>query len=422
LMFTNFTYESLDNNAILPLCAGKILKAGYTRIPIYEQERCNVVAVLHVKDLSFVEPSDKTSLRTLCQFYNRPVNFVFEDTKLDVMLEEFKKGQSHMAFLQRVNSEGSGDPFYETLGMLTLEDVIEEIFQADYVEPSTHFAVEGKESVALLNKTNLAVMTLCNQEKTELSISSQLAQAACHFLSQSVEQFHPDLISERVLKRLLTDSSLVKITQEEASSRDSCFLYENGKPSDYFALILEGHVEIVIGNDHLVFDGGPFTFLGVQALGDVSENLHADSTMNLLNDSSEQVNVRRSKFVPDFSARALSCVLYVRITQSLYTAARQATILQRQINDVKTDPSQTDDNSWQNLFRGYEDAPAPPYDPSVRSSSQVGLLDKDEELGVKWTNENMHTPNGSVHSDNTESRHDPNDKIIFPNVTKHSTA
>jgi len=37
-----------------------------------------------------------------------------------------------MAFLQRVNSEGQGDPFYETLGMLTLEDVIEEIFQSDY--------------------------------------------------------------------------------------------------------------------------------------------------------------------------------------------------------------------------------------------------------------------------------------------------
>lgn len=36
-----------------------------------------------------------------------------------------------MAFVQRVNSEGEGDPFYETVGLITLEDVIEELIQAE---------------------------------------------------------------------------------------------------------------------------------------------------------------------------------------------------------------------------------------------------------------------------------------------------
>ena len=36
-----------------------------------------------------------------------------------------------MAFIQRVNSEGPGDPFYETLGMITFEDVIADIFQSE---------------------------------------------------------------------------------------------------------------------------------------------------------------------------------------------------------------------------------------------------------------------------------------------------
>jgi len=36
-----------------------------------------------------------------------------------------------MAFVQRVNSEGPGDPFYETLGMITFEDVIADIFQSE---------------------------------------------------------------------------------------------------------------------------------------------------------------------------------------------------------------------------------------------------------------------------------------------------
>lgn len=36
-----------------------------------------------------------------------------------------------MAFVQRVNDDGPGDPYYETVGMLTMEDVLEEILQTD---------------------------------------------------------------------------------------------------------------------------------------------------------------------------------------------------------------------------------------------------------------------------------------------------
>ncbi|KAG7220464.1 hypothetical protein INR49_018183, partial [Caranx melampygus] len=70
----------------------EIMESGYTRIPVYEDERSNIVDILFVKDLAFVDPDDCTTLKTITKFYNHPVHFVFHDTKLDSMLEEFKKG------------------------------------------------------------------------------------------------------------------------------------------------------------------------------------------------------------------------------------------------------------------------------------------------------------------------------------------
>lgn len=82
-------YNSMLTSEML----NQILKTGFTRVPVYESDRTNIVALLHVKDLALLDPDGKTSLKTLCKFYNHPVNFVFEDTKLNVMLEEFKKGK-----------------------------------------------------------------------------------------------------------------------------------------------------------------------------------------------------------------------------------------------------------------------------------------------------------------------------------------
>lgn len=48
--------------------------------------------ILYVKDLALVDPDDCTPMTTITKFYNHPLHFVFNDTKLDAMLEEFKKG------------------------------------------------------------------------------------------------------------------------------------------------------------------------------------------------------------------------------------------------------------------------------------------------------------------------------------------
>ena len=104
------------------------------------------------KDLMFIDPDDNMPLSMVCEFYQNDVTNVFDvsfiklnlligsklfklisflqNTPLNVMFNDFKSGErGHMAFVQEVNSSGEGDPFYETVGLVTLEDIIEEIIQ-----------------------------------------------------------------------------------------------------------------------------------------------------------------------------------------------------------------------------------------------------------------------------------------------------
>lgn len=65
---------------------------GYSRIPVYENTRGNVVSLLYAKDLAFVDPDDKMPLRAICEFYSNPCHFVFENVTLNVLFNVFKQG------------------------------------------------------------------------------------------------------------------------------------------------------------------------------------------------------------------------------------------------------------------------------------------------------------------------------------------
>lgn len=75
------------------------MSTGYTRIPVYEEERTNINSILFVKDLAFVDPDDCMPLKTVCKFYQHPLNFVFSDITLDKLLDEFKTGTSYFVLL-----------------------------------------------------------------------------------------------------------------------------------------------------------------------------------------------------------------------------------------------------------------------------------------------------------------------------------
>lgn len=74
-------------------------------------------------------------------------------------------------------------------------------------------------------------------------------------------------MSETILRRLLNQDVIHQIRSKGKDKDDpTLIIYQQGKPVDYFVLILEGRVEVTVGREGLLFESGPFTYFGTQAL------------------------------------------------------------------------------------------------------------------------------------------------------------
>lgn len=154
---------------------------------MYENDRKNILTLLYIKDLAFVDTDDSTPLRTLCEFYQNPCHFVFDDLTLDVMFKQFKEGnRGHMAFVHRVNNDGEGDPFYETIGLVTLEDVIEELIQAEIMDETDVFT-DNRTKIRRLRprKQDFSYFIERRNDNQKIRISPQLTLATFQYLSTS---------------------------------------------------------------------------------------------------------------------------------------------------------------------------------------------------------------------------------------------
>ena len=103
--------DTLILEEILPL----ILEQGYSRIPVYHEKRDNIKGILYTKDLlpNLEEPNFKW------QKLLKPPIYIPENKKLDDLLKEFQQKKIHLAIVV--------DEYGGTSGLITLEDIIEEI-------------------------------------------------------------------------------------------------------------------------------------------------------------------------------------------------------------------------------------------------------------------------------------------------------
>lgn len=81
-----------------------IMSSGFTRIPVFKNDRSNIIGVINVKDLALINPCDNMSLEAFRSCYKTDIVFVPQDLSIIKLLQEFIKGKSHLAFVYRRTS------------------------------------------------------------------------------------------------------------------------------------------------------------------------------------------------------------------------------------------------------------------------------------------------------------------------------
>ncbi len=106
----------LDIRSNFPEVLKCIVENNYSRIPVYQDNTDNIRGILYIKDLL---PHLNKSVNFRWQSLIRPPYFVPETKKIDDLLREFQENKVHIAIVV--------DEFGGTSGIVTLEDILEEI-------------------------------------------------------------------------------------------------------------------------------------------------------------------------------------------------------------------------------------------------------------------------------------------------------
>ncbi|MCY7352830.1 MAG: gliding motility-associated protein GldE [Cytophagaceae bacterium] len=126
----------------------KINKSGYSRVPVYRESLDKIEGILYIKDLLVHLDNDENyQWQTLI----RPPFFIPESKKIDDLLHDFQEKRVHMSIV--VNEYG------ETEGLVTLEDIIEEIvgdIQDEFDEEEVDYTRLDANTYVFEGKTPLA--------------------------------------------------------------------------------------------------------------------------------------------------------------------------------------------------------------------------------------------------------------------------
>jgi gliding motility-associated protein GldE len=172
-----------------------INKNGYSRMPVYRETIDDIVGILYIKDLiPYIDEEEGFQWQNLI----RKGFFIPETKKIDDLLRDFQEKRVHMAIVV--------DEYGGTAGIVTLEDVIEEIvgeFNDEFDDEDKTFVQESEHVYTFLGKTSLN--DFCRALDVDLNIFDEVKGESESLGGLLLELFaHLPNVGERInFKRFL---------------------------------------------------------------------------------------------------------------------------------------------------------------------------------------------------------------------------
>jgi putative hemolysin len=117
VMRARLDISAVEDDLIFGELMAQINASGYSRVPVFHESLDQIEGILYIKDLlTHIHEDDSFNWQALL----RPAFFIPENKKVDDLLQDFQKRRVHMAIVV--------DEYGGTRGLVTLEDIIEEIF------------------------------------------------------------------------------------------------------------------------------------------------------------------------------------------------------------------------------------------------------------------------------------------------------
>ena len=320
-----------------------------------------MTGLLFVKDLIFVDPENNTRISDFIDIFGRSLHVVWVDDKLGDVLRELKKGRSHMALVRDVNNEANDcDPFYELKGIITLEDIIEEILGEEIVDETDQFV--DSTQVTKVDRTETfhwARLRMLDSKIVDTTLSYEEARAVTAHLRKNFSNL-VSLLTEHQLHKLVSETpveSLPTAEHEFGAEHPMDLMYEKGAPCDFCTLIISGKVAVLVGDDKFRTDVSSWSLLGAGALKDAS-------------------------YKPDFSAFVSAgpcrCIC---IRRDRFSAAVDASALERRVNPV--DRPTIIDSLYAAVMNASASNLLPIHHASSMNAGEAQLFSSREELGMK---------------------------------------
>ncbi|MEO7715099.1 MAG: hemolysin family protein [Capsulimonas sp.] len=196
------------------------IENGFTRYPLCESDRDHVIGMIHIKDLLAIAGDPKADISTVM----RPIIGIPETKPIDELLKELQKSHTHQALVL--------DEYGGTAGLVTLEDIIEELIgeiQDEHDEPPPFVTLDEEvrrysiaATVALEEVAERLAIPIENPEEYET-----IGGYALHKLrlaprvgeQSNLDGFHVSIseVTGRRIKRLL----FVKETPETVQAQEA---------------------------------------------------------------------------------------------------------------------------------------------------------------------------------------------------------